>query len=351
MLVRFDDLPQYRDHVLVDGAFDPLHAGHVAYLQSARWTQQARLLCAVASDDDIRAKGREPLLPQASRASVLDAICDAVFLKDRPTERVIEQLRPSAYIKGVDWKDRLPIEQVEACKRAGTKIVFVDAGGGDSSSARLKAWAASENAAKLEAFEGIAQSQREPKAWKPVTDFSFEARKAIEGKHPQLILETFKPGNILDVGSGPGHLMRLLNDLGFGDVSGLDVSYHQPSAYMYGEDITYPSLRDRIGWNSRWDLVICREVLEHIPLKKIAQAVANLCQLSRKFIYVTTRFTAQPAHVLDVDTADDLDPTHITMLNQDMLRALFVLNGGKRRRDLEEQIDWQQKGRCLVYEV
>jgi hypothetical protein len=40
---------------------------------------------------------------------------------------------------------------------------------------------------------------------------------------------------------------------------------------------------------------------------------------------------------LDVATSDDLDPTHISMLNQDFLRVLFVLEGFKRRADLEER--------------
>ncbi len=48
-------------------------------------------------------------------------------------------------------------------------------------------------------------------------------------------------------------------------------------------------------------------------------------------------------------TSDDLDPTHITMLNQDLLRLLFILEGFKRRADLETAMDWQHKGRVLVY--
>jgi hypothetical protein len=101
---------------------------------------------------------------------------------------------------------------------------------------------------------------------------------------------------------------------------------------------------------SPYDLVICREVLEHLTIRQIRRAVTNLCALSSKFVYVTTRFAKDPDHLLDVDTSDDLDPTHITMLNQDFLRVLFVLEGFKRRPDLEARMDWQGKGRVLVYE-
>jgi hypothetical protein len=37
-------------------------------------------------------------------------------------------------------------------------------------------------------------------------------------------------------------------------------------------------------------------------------------------------------------------------LNQDFLRVLIVLEGFKCRPDLEARLDWQKKGRCLVYE-
>ena len=103
------------------------------------------------------------------------------------------------------------------------------------------------------------------------------------------------------------------------------------------------------AWPS--DIVICREVLEHLTIREVRQAVANLCRLSSKFVYVTTRFAQPPTSLLSVDTYDDLDPTHITMLNQDFLRTLFVLEGCRRRADLEAALDWQGKGRVLVYEV
>jgi len=55
--------------------------------------------------------------------------------------------------------------------------------------------------------------------------------------------------------------------------------------------------------------------------------------------------------VFDCQTKDDLDPTHISMLSQPFLRSICVLNGGRRREDLEAKLDHQHKGRVLVYEV
>ena len=347
--VEFSDLPAYTDHVLVDGAFDPIHASHIAYLESARCF--GPLLCAVASDDQIRAKGREPLLPQASRVAVLEAleIVSAVYPKQGPTERVIEKMGPRAYIKGEDWRDRLPPEQVSACERVGVPIHFVDTPG-DSSTARLRAWARSEDAKHLERLERLVQSQQPASTpWQPVTDYSFEARKAIEGKHPELIKEVFQPKNVLDAGCGPGHLVRMLHRLGM-NAFGFDL--HPPVGPLFFRD-DLCSDAPLTEWDTTplsYDLVVNRECLEHLTIPQIRRAVTNLCRLSSKFIYVTTRFAQSPDHLLSVDTSDDLDPTHITMLNQSLLRLLFVLEGFVRRPDLETRMDWMQKGRVLVYE-
>ena len=62
------------------------------------------------------------------------------------------------------------------------------------------------------------------------------------------------------------------------------------------------------------------------------------------------RFHPEPGGLLDVTTQFDVDPSHITLLNKDCLRVLFVLEGFRQRDDLESTIDWLGKGRVLVYE-
>lgn len=203
-----------------------------------------------------------------------------------------------------------------------------------------------EDAVALERFEALVLSQqpaRQP--WTPCTDYSFEARKAIEGKHPQLIQEVFQPTAVADVGCGPGHLVTLLRALGI-DAVGLEKNLPIDARDRLYMDITQRHMEPV----SHYDLVICREVLEHLTVREIRRAVENLCDLSSRFVYVTTRFAKHPTHLLDVDTSDDLDPTHITMLHQSFLRVLFVLEGFRRRADLETKLDWQGKNRALVYE-
>jgi hypothetical protein len=99
-----------------------------------------------------------------------------------------------------------------------------------------------------------------------------------------------------------------------------------------------------------YDLVVCREVLEHLTVLQVKEAVANMARMTSRFIYVTTRFHPNPATLLDFNQKDDLDPSHITLLNKDMLRLMFVLEGCRSRPDLEARMDWGNKGRVLVLE-
>lgn len=130
MILSFDDLPRYAGQVaMVDGAFDPLHAGHIEYFRTAAATVGMPLLCNVASDRYIRTKGRPPLLGEDTRAIVVDALRDIRYthVNQHDTETILEQLRPSHYVKGADWKARgLPPRQVEICGRLGIQIVYLD---------------------------------------------------------------------------------------------------------------------------------------------------------------------------------------------------------------------------------
>ena len=82
----------------------------------------------------------------------------------------------------------------------------------------------------------------------------------------------------------------------------------------------------------------------------VRRAVANIVRMTSRFAYVTTRCHPNPVSLLDFTTQFDVDPTHITLLNKDMLRLMFVLEGCRSRPDLEARMDWGGKGRVLVLE-
>jgi SAM-dependent methyltransferase len=181
--------------------------------------------------------------------------------------------------------------------------------------------------------------------------YSLETRRQIEARNPQMIKEVFQPTRVLDLGCGPGALMHLLWELGV-DVEGIDFAESS-------RRLATPEVRDRITLGSTdqallpdnaFDLVISREVLEHLTVFQVKKTVENMVRMSSRFIYCTTRFHPEPASLLDFTTQFDVDPTHITLLNKDLLRLMFILAGCRTRPDLEAKMDWLNKGRVLVME-
>ena len=183
-------------------------------------------------------------------------------------------------------------------------------------------------------------------------NYSLEKRREIEAKNPALIKEVFQAERVLDLGCGPGALMHLLWELGV-NVEGIDFAESS-------KQLATPQVRDRIAVGQvtdptlkpadAYDLVICREVMEHLTVLQVRRTVANMVRMTSRFIYVTTRFHPSPASLLDFTTQFDVDPSHITLLNKDMLRLLFVLEGCRSRPDLEARMDWGGKNRVLVLE-
>lgn len=128
MIVTFDALVGLRRQVaMVDGAFDPLHRGHIEYFRLASEQLDVPLLCNIASDAYVAGK-HPPLLPEGDRAAIVDAIRFITYthLNLFDTETVLRQLQPKYYVKGSDWRGRLPGAQDEICREHGIAIVYLD---------------------------------------------------------------------------------------------------------------------------------------------------------------------------------------------------------------------------------
>ena len=347
---------------MVDGGFDPLHDGHVEYFVAAA-ELGLPVLVNVTGDHYVTRK-HPVLLPADRRASVIDALAavDYVHVSNGSTADVLTTLQPRHYVKGADWKGQLPEEQVLICERYGIDVVFVDTV--RNSSTRLITDMLErdldEDLAGLEDF--IAAQRANPasafdddyfvETWRTDANaYTVEARRPIEGRNPQLIKDVLQPASLLDAGCGPGTLMALLLEQGV-VADGLDASADVL-------DLAPAHVADRISVGSlvampfddrSHDVVVCREVLEHLTVPEVARAVAELCRVAARLVYVTTRFHPAPTSIFDVTTEVDVDPTHITCMDKHLVRALFVVNGFRRRPDLEARMDWLEKRRVLVYE-
>lgn len=128
MILAFEQLKEYRKKVaMVDGAFDPLHRGHIEYFRAAAEQLDVPLLCNVASDRYVWSK-HPPLLPEDQRAAIVDAIrfISYTHVNQFDTETILRELQPKYYVKGRDWDGRLPPEQVKICREHGIEVVYLD---------------------------------------------------------------------------------------------------------------------------------------------------------------------------------------------------------------------------------
>lgn len=360
MILSSDDLRWHRHDktVLLDGAFDPLHAGHIQYFTDAVKAFPGHLfICAVASDEDIRAKGREPLLDQQTRCEVIRSLkaIDIVIRKCEPVEHLIGKLKPKVYVKGKDWDGKLPAEQLAACSLHDVQIAYLNTVT-DSSTDRLRSWALKDADASLGQLERWMDEHAETPVqefnaeyfrggWRAVP-YTLEDRRTAEGDHPDRIAECFSGLDVLDVGCGPGYLVELLQERGM-RVGGIDPS--QAAIGLSAEKC--PVLHGDISElpEKMCDVAISREVLEHLPVEQVANMVSELFRVARKYVYITTRFST--GAVFGVTDERDVDPTHQTLLSQPFLRAMCVLCGGRRNREIEARLDHMGKGRVLVYAV
>lgn len=112
--------------MLADGCFDPLHAGHLAYLEAAARLGD-ELIVRVAYDGDIEAKGRKPFQSLHERRDLVGALrcVDGISYADS-LAAAIATFKPSVLAKGVEWAGKLPAEVVRACQDCGTAIVYTD---------------------------------------------------------------------------------------------------------------------------------------------------------------------------------------------------------------------------------
>jgi cytidyltransferase-like protein len=128
--------------ILCSGAFDGIHAGHVRYL-SAAWALlelDEKLVVSVAPDEYIRqAKAREPYWSYSERVEVVLELRDVDYVthdREMTPASVIRTEKPRLFVKGADWRGKLPADVMNACAEAGTQIVYVDTPGRHTSEAR-----------------------------------------------------------------------------------------------------------------------------------------------------------------------------------------------------------------------
>jgi hypothetical protein len=116
-----------------------------------------------------------------------------------------------------------------------------------------------------------------------------------------VLFDIFRPATALDVGCGPGMLVRRLRELNV-EAEGWDGS---ENALRKAHDVVRPYLRvinvshdaefPLLIW-PRPDLVVCTEVAEHVPESESEGLLATLCGNAGKWIVFTAAPPGQGGH-------------------------------------------------------
>lgn len=100
---------KFKNQIIVHchGVFDVLHAGHLAYFESAKKLGDI-LIVTLTSDQYVNKGPGRPYYSESIRSRMIAAmqVVDYVCINNNPTaEVVIERLKPNFYVKGPDYKD------------------------------------------------------------------------------------------------------------------------------------------------------------------------------------------------------------------------------------------------------
>lgn len=111
--------------VAASGYFDPIHVGHIEYLEKARDLGD-KLIVIINNDAQVKLKKGEPFMPQEERAKIVAAVryVDEIFMSIDTDESVcksLEAIKPNIFAKGGDrFSQEIPESMV--CNKYNIEI-------------------------------------------------------------------------------------------------------------------------------------------------------------------------------------------------------------------------------------
>ena len=112
--------------VCISGYFDPLHVGHLEYINKARELGDYLVVIVNNNSQCILKKGKF-FMDEKDRVEIVKNLksVDEVFLsidKDKTVRKSLEKLKPSVFANGGDRKN-YEIPESKICKQHGIKII------------------------------------------------------------------------------------------------------------------------------------------------------------------------------------------------------------------------------------
>ena len=114
--------------ICVSGYFDPLHVGHIEYLEMARTlTEGGKLIVILNNDKQSALKKGIGFMSQEDRKRILECLwmVDEVIIsidEDETVCKTLQKISPDIFAKGGD-RFSYEIPEAKICKKCGIKIV------------------------------------------------------------------------------------------------------------------------------------------------------------------------------------------------------------------------------------
>lgn len=144
------------------------------------------------------------------------------------------------------------------------------------------------------------------------------------GRIADALVAHVQPKRALDAGCALGFLVAALRERNV-DAYGVDVSQFAieqvPEASR--EFCRVGSVTEPFG--ARYDVVICIEVLEHLPPEDAEPAIANLCDHGDRVLFSST-------------PTDDVEPTHLNVRPTSYWASLFAARGYFRDMEFDAAV-------------
>lgn len=135
------------------------------------------------------------------------------------------------------------------------------------------------------------------------------------------IVADIRPKRVLDAGCAIGLLVETLRDRGV-DASGIDLSTW---AIEHATEAAKPYVREGSivePFDGRYDLIVCIEVLEHMPPEEAEKAIANFARHTDDVLFSSTPF-------------DYKEPTHVNVRMPEDWAEAFARHGFYRDVDFD----------------
>ena len=165
------------------------------------------------------------------------------------------------------------------------------------------------------------------KNWEEEKHYGDLFYKRATGQSPEMqssnavsrIITEFYTGNetLLDVGCGAGHYLKSLRNVVSPDIkySGLDPTPYYidlaNKAYNGTADFKVGSIFDIPHPDNSFDIVMCNNVVMHLPPENIQKAFDELIRVARKKVVIRAMFGVRNYIVREILTENDLVPNSV----------------------------------------